>query len=110
MVNWTQEDVEFITRHIVVPCFEEFMKAELDFNKNSMDTCGKMIDMTVEEIGKRLRECEYNMYRDRSYFLAFLSQTNGFTQSSLQETYKHYCEEYDKLNKHLLDDKKEIDK
>ena len=103
MINWTEEDVNFIVKSIVVPCFESFLEGQLKLDEQSIEMYMKMIDSVSDKISERIRAVEYDRYRDRSFFMAFLSQTHGISQETMTSNYNNYCKEYDKLNKHLLE-------
>ena len=103
MINWTEEDVKFITKAIVLPCFESFLGEQLKLDEQSIEMYMKMIDSVSDKISERIREVEYDRYRDRSFFMSFLSQMHGISLDTMTENYNSYCNEYDKLNKHLLE-------
>lgn len=101
MINWTEEDVEFITNNIIAPCFKVYMEKDLEFRDKYHDSYERLFKLLSSEIAKNAYEASKN----RSFFLAFLGQKHGYTLEQMRETYNKYCEEYDRLNKHLLDDK-----
>ena len=103
MINLTEDDVEFIVSNIVTPCFEAYINKDLEFKDKYHDTYERLFNVLAD----RIRQNTYEMARDRSFFLAFLGQ-HGYTREQVLKTYDNYCEEYDKLNKHLLDDKKDV--
>lgn len=104
MINWTEEDVEFIVNNIVAPCFEAYINKDLEFKDKYHDTYERLFKFMSDEIAK----CAYETAKNRSFFLAFLGQKHGYTLEQMRDTYGQYCAEYDKLNKHLLDDKKDV--
>ena len=103
MMNWTEEDVEFVVKSIIMPCFEEYINQDLKFKDMYHDSYERLFKFMSSEITK----CAYETSKNRSFFLAFLGQMHGIPLEKMRESYDKYCEEYDKLNKHLLDDKKD---
>ena len=103
MINWTEEDVEFVVKNIVLPCFETYINQDLKFNDMYHDSYERLFKFMSNEIAKNA----YETSKNRSFFLAFLGQQHGYTLEQMRETYDRYCDEYDKLNKHLLDDQKD---
>lgn len=98
MINWTEEDVKFVINTMVIPCVEEVIKQNIKLDETSHEAYMKMFN----HVADRIRELDYERQRDKSYFIAFLSDVTRFPQKNIQECYDTYCKEYDKLNKHLL--------
>jgi hypothetical protein len=99
MINWTEEDVKFVMNSMIIPCVEELMK----FNDISHESYSKMLHM----MANRIRELDYERQRDKSFFLSFLGKIQMYSSEDIvRRAYDIYCEKYDKLNKHLLNNDK----
>lgn len=100
MLNWTQEDVEFIVNNIITPCltpcFEELAKETIKLDEMTTESNHKTSMMLAE----RIRELDYEKMRDRAFFLSYLGKLDRLYD--VNKIYKNFCEEYDKHNKHLL--------
>lgn len=109
MIAWTEEDVNFITEKIVFPCFEVYTKELAKIDDKSHKIYMKMADSITDKIAERIRKCDYDYVRDRKFFMAFMCDRFGIPRNVMQMTYDSYCDEFDKLNKHLLDNKETSD-
>lgn len=103
MINWTEEDVKFITETMILPCIEQLVKQNTEIDNLSHETYQKIFKLIV----KRTREIDYEIQRDRSCFLSFLGLMHHYSQDEMNRAYKKYCEEFDQLNKHMLEDSDE---
>lgn len=110
MIAWTEEDVNFITEKIVFPCFEAYTKEIAKIDDKSHEMYMKMANSITDKIAERIRKVEYNNARDRNFFLALIGNEHRISQEVMEATYDNYCDEFDKLNKHLLDDGEISDK
>ena len=103
MLNWTEEDVEFIVKHIINPCFDEFTNELIKLDEMTTESNHKTSMMLAE----RIRELDYEKMRDRAFFLSYLGKLDRLFD--VNKIYKNFCEEYDKHNKHLLDTKSKVE-
>lgn len=104
MINWTEEDVEFVVKNIIMPCFESYINQDLKFKDMYHDSYERLFNTLAD----RIRDLNYEAAKNKSFFLEFLRHTNGFSHEYIMDVYDTYCKEYDKLNKHLLEDKKDV--
>lgn len=83
------------------------MVVESQTNREVM--LAKYINKLYERIANTLIKNEYEHQRDMTYIKTVLRNvqySNYVCDSNLiEDFYKNYCEEFDKLNKHLLDEK-----
>jgi hypothetical protein len=102
MLNWTKEDVEFIINNIltpcITPCFEKIAEENMKLDEITTEANQKIFMMLAE----RIRELDYEKMRDRAFFLSYLSKLDRLYD--VNKIYKEFCEEYDKHNKHLLNE------
>ena len=98
MLNWAEEDVKFVVEELIVPVLEEHDKIQEETDKILSDSYMKMFDM----IATRIRELDYDRTRDRTFFLSYLGKLDRIYD--VNKIYKGFCEEYDKHNKHLLEE------
>lgn len=96
MLNWTEEDVKFITNSLLTPCLAMLVKETVKLDESTKDLLSKSIDL----VAQRIRELDYEHQRDKRFFLAYLGKLDRLYD--VNKVYENFCEEYDKLNKHLL--------
>ena len=104
MINWTEEDVKFIAENIVTPCMQALVDVGLKHDDLSYESYKKIFDV----LAHRIRELDYERQKDKSFFLQLCGSMHHYPLSVMQDEYNRYCEAYDRLNKHLLDDKEEV--
>ena len=107
MLNWTEEDVNFVAEKIMVPLLVPY--TELLANEMAkLDEMSDEINSKVFNIvADRIREIDYEKNRDRTFFLSYLGKLDRLFD--VNKIYKNFCEEYDKHNKHLLDTKSKVE-
>ena len=102
MINWTEEDVEFICTNILKPVFEEIIKG-IAGEQGKLD---EITDGLLKSIGDAIQEIRYEQERDRRFYKVMFSEAlirnQLFTPAGYDEFYKTWCEEFDKLNKEKL--------
>lgn len=96
MLKWTEEDVKFVVKELLVPVLEEHDKIQDEADKILYDSYSKLFDL----MATRIRELDYDRMRDRAFFLSYLGKLDRLYD--VNKIYKEFCEEYDKHNKHLL--------
>ena len=95
MINWTEEDITFICRHLLTPMSEEIIKVF-----NSRDKLeSEALDKVFSAVTDQLKEIRYEQERDRRFFLQLCSQYACVNHEKMQDVYKSWCEEFNKLNK-----------
>lgn len=98
MSCFTDEQVEFIVKEIMAPCMQEQMKAITEAQDYFTE---KMCDSIVTSLANEIAKINYENQKNMSFIKAVLT-LNKFSDN---EHYQNYCKEYDRLNKHLLDEK-----
>ena len=100
MINWTEEDVEYICTNILQPVLEVTIKGIAEEQ-------GKLDDITdrmISSIGNAISEIKYEMVRDRRFILGFLSEYTHIKKDVIYDLYKSWCAEFDRLNKEKKDE------
>ena len=100
MINWTAEDIEFISSYIVMPIAKEIMETNDKIDKAHEDSYGRLFDSIID----KLHEISYNRCRDVKFFLDLIAQQQHLDRDNLYNVYNTYCEQYDKLHKEKKDD------
>ena len=99
MINWTEEDVAFICKNIVLPAIMEATKAISDNEEKLQEISQESYKKIFTVITDRLNQLDYEQERDRRFFLQLYSQHAYINYEKMQDVYKNWCEEFDKLNK-----------
>lgn len=95
MINWTEEDITFICKNLLTPMSEEIIKV---FNeRDKLES--KAVDKVFSVITDQFKEIRYEQERDRRFFLQLYSKHAYINYEKMQDVYKNWCEEFDKLNK-----------
>lgn len=100
MINWTAEDIEFISNYIVMPIAKEIMETNDKIDKSHEESYGRLFDAVID----KLNEISFNRRRDVTFFLDFIAQQQHLDRDSVYNVYNTYCEQYDKLHKEKKDD------
>lgn len=99
MINWTQEDIEFISMNIVAPALVETIKGVA----KEQEKLDEITDRILKSIGNAIREIRYEQERDRRFHKAMFSdmvlRNTLFTPDNYDDFYKKWCEKFDELNK-----------
>ena len=98
MLNWTAEDIEYLSNVMLKP----YTKALTDEMAEYYEMCEKMILQMADLVKVRIKELNYNETRDRMFFMTLLCNKFEFDKDVLDNVYKEYCENFDALNKHLI--------
>ncbi len=104
MINWTEEDVEYICTNILQPVLDVVIQGVAD-EQGKLD---KITDKMLRSIGDAIHDIRYEQERDRRFYKAMFTQlllkNTMLTPTAYDEFYKNWCEEFDKLNKEKTDD------
>ena len=99
MINWTEEDVEYICTNILQPVLEVTIKGIA----NEQIKLDEITDRILDSIGDAIHEIRYEQERDRRFYKAMFTQlllkNTMLTPAAYDEFYKNWCNEFDKLNK-----------
>ena len=102
MLNWTEEDIEYLSNVMLKPYTEALAEQMSEYDDKSYDICEKMILQMADLVKVRIKELNYNETRDRMFFMTLLCNQFEFDKDMLDNVYKEYCENFDALNKHLI--------
>lgn len=102
MLNWTQEDIDYLNEVMFNPFAKVFAQEMAKQDDKSFEVYKKMLTSVVNAISARIRKLDYNANRDRMFFMTLICNELKLDRESLDNLYKEYCEQFDKLNKHLL--------
>ena len=100
MINWTAEDIGFISNYIVMPIAKEIMETNDKIDKSHEESYGRLFYAVID----KLNEISFNRRRDVTFFLDFIAQQQHLDRDSVYNVYNTYCEQYDKLHKEKKDD------
>lgn len=99
MINWTEEDVEYICTNILQLVLEVTIKGVA----NEQAKLDEVTDRILDSIGDAIHEIRYEQERDRRFYKAMFTQlllkNTMLTPAAYDEFYKNWCNEFDKLNK-----------
>lgn len=102
MLNWTAEDIEYLSNVMFKP-YTEALAEQMDAHDDMYyEVCKKMILQMADLVKVRIKELNYNETRDRMFFMTLICNQFKFDKDVLDNVYKEYCENFDALNKHLL--------
>ena len=106
MLNWTEEDVEFICKNIVLPAITETAKAISENEEKLQEIQHESYSKIFKTIADRLNQLSYEQERDRRFYKMMLTdiklKNQLITPAGYDAFYKSWCEEFDKLNKEKL--------
>lgn len=99
-MNFTEEDIQFITKSVVIPSLEESFKLITTMQENQFEMLMKSNTLIVDSLSQKINKLKIENLRNMSFIKAVL-----FTNNLSNETcYKTYIEEWDRLNKTLIDE------
>ena len=98
-MEFKKEDIEFITKNIVMPFMEEYTKGMIKVQEQTMSMQMKTNKMIVNLLTNKCRSIELENKKNMSFIKAVLF-TNHLSN---EECYKTYITEWDRLNKTLID-------
>jgi len=99
MINWTEEDVEYLCMNILYPVLEETVKG-IVAEQEKLDS---ITDRMINAIGDAIQDIRYKQERDRRFYKAMFTQLLRLTPAAYDEFYQNWCAEIDKLNKEKKD-------
>lgn len=99
MINWTEEDVEFICKNIVLPAIMEATKAISENEEKLQEIEQSSYKKIFNAITNRLNQLDYEQERDRRFYKVMFTQVFDKNAIAYDNFYKSWCEEFDKLNK-----------
>lgn len=99
MIDWTEEDIKFLCKNVMIPMGEEIAKIMEEHDKINTKSLEKVFDIIINQI----KEIRYEQERDRRFYKTMFSEAlirnQLFTPAGYDAFYKSWCEEFDKLNK-----------
>lgn len=103
MINWTEEDIEYLCMNILYPVLEETVKG-IAAEQEKLDAT---TDRMISAIGDAIHNLRYEQERDRRFYKAMFTQlllkNTMLTPAAYDEFYQNWCAEFDKLNKEKKD-------
>lgn len=103
MINWTEEDIEYLCMNILYPALEETAKG-IVAEQEKLD---EITDRMINAIGDAIKDIRYKQERDRRFYKAMFTQlllkNTMLTPAAYDEFYQNWCAEFDKLNKEQKD-------
>ena len=102
MLNWTAEDIEYLSNVMLKPYTEALAEQMDEHDDMSYEVCKKMILQMADLVKVRIKELNYNETRDRMFFMTLLCNQFEVDKDMLDNVYKEYCANFDALNKHLI--------
>ena len=103
MINWTEEDVEYICTNILQPVLEATIQGIAD----EQAKLEAITDRVFDSIGDAICDIRYKQERDRIFYKAMFTQlllkNTMLTPAAYDEFYKNWCAEFDRLNKEKKD-------
>lgn len=103
MINWTEEDIEYLCMNILYPVLEETIKG-IAAEQEKLDA---ITDRMIHMNGDAISDIRYKMERDRRFYKAMFTQlllkNTMLTPAAYDEFYQNWCAEFDKLNKEKKD-------
>jgi hypothetical protein len=100
MINWTEEDVEYICTNILKPALE----ATVSGIAKEQGELEKITNRMLKSIGDAIYDIRYEQERDRRFYKAMFTQVFDKNEAAYDEFYKSWCEEFDRLNKEKTND------
>ena len=91
MINWTEEDVNFVCNTMIVPAMERMMQ----FVNTAYDSNHKSIEALVNTFDK----ISYQHTREIAFLKAIVTQYCHLDPEKLQVAREEYIKQYDELNK-----------
>lgn len=102
MLDWEQEDIDYLNEVMLKPFAEVFSQELAKQDDKSFEVYKRMLTSVADSAAERIKELNYNAHRDRMFFMTLICNELKLDRESLDNLYKEYCEQFDKLNKHLL--------
>jgi hypothetical protein len=88
-----------VTLRDICDCFNEIIPQVLDVQNKNMDFHIEQTLNLIKKFANELLEIQYKNKRDIRFVINAISEFNNIDKQVLDETYRIWCEEYDKLNK-----------
>jgi hypothetical protein len=105
MVNWTKEDVEFITNSIVMPCMMEYNKEVVEkIFETHLDSEQEVLEAQIDAMNK----VNYTLQKEIMFLrhlVRKLYSMNNMSDETLDRWYQDYCDKFDELNKATWEEK-----
>ena len=105
MVNWTKEDVEFITSSIVIPCMTQYSKEAVEkiFDAH-LDSEQEVLEAQINAMNK----VNYTLQKEIMFLKQLvrkLYNMNNTSDEMFDQWYQDYCDRFDELNKATWEEK-----
>ena len=102
MINLTPDDVKYICSDILQPLLIELNGTQ----ERQVESINRIFNI----IGDAINDIRYEQERDRRFYKLMFSEAllknQLFTPAGYDEFYKNWCEEFDRLNKEQINEKK----
>jgi hypothetical protein len=100
----TYGDLEIILGEIVKNIGQESIKYSDTLQENTF----KLINTMTDHVVKIRDNASYERQRDIGFVLAYLARLWGCGNDMMYDNYKHWCDEFDKLNRPQNDSEDKI--
>ena len=94
MINWTEEDVNFVCNTMIVPAMERMIQ----FVNTAYDSNHKSIEALVNAFDK----ISYQHTREIAFLKAIIVQYCHLDPEKLAAAHEEYIKQYDELSKEVL--------
>ena len=83
MLNWTEEDIEYLSNVMFKPYTEALAEQMDEHDDMSYEVCKKMILQMADLVKVRIKELNYNETRDRMFFMTLLCNQFEFDKDEI---------------------------
>ena len=84
---------------IFKPVMDEVAKHSTNYADTLQDGTLKIINKLTDHLVVVQNDADYKRQRDIRFVLGYLARLWGCDKDMMYDSYKHWCEEFDKLNK-----------
>ena len=98
----TYSDLALILGETIKNLGQESINYSDTLQKNTF----RLIDQMTDHIVKIRDNASYERQRDIRFVLGYLARLWGCDKDAMYDNYKHWCEEFDKLNKPQISEEK----
>jgi hypothetical protein len=102
MVNWTKEDVEFITSNIVMPCMMQYNKEVVEkiFDAH-LDSEQEVLEAQIDAMNK----VNYTLQKEIMFLKQLVRKLYNTSDEVFDQWHQDYCDRFDELNKATWEEK-----
>ena len=94
MINWTEEDVQFVFDNMVMPAMEQVVQLiEISNDSN---------DRIIESLTNALNKVNYQQSREISFLKAIITKYCHLDPDKLNVAREEYFKQFDELNKERM--------